>query len=183
MDILEKYNRLRPSLQHGDLMLFHGKGVMATIIQNCDKSYWNHIGVVIEINGAFFIVDSNASGVQADRLSWRIRKYKDGDFAIIKPTCSKALLNEHLSKLLRRSDIKWVKYDFWNGGKELLNRKFGWNLKVGKDSERDICSDYVSEYALALNMVNKKAFEKLRVAFPEDYERFLKFDGAIFIKE
>ena len=48
MDIIEKYKLLRPNISDGDLILFRGTGVIAKIIQWCDKSYWNHIGIVLE---------------------------------------------------------------------------------------------------------------------------------------
>lgn len=145
---------------------------MAKIIQNCDKAYWNHVGVVIKVNGALFIVDSNASGVQADRLSWRVGKYKGGDFKILSSTIEEPLVNFHLETLLLRSDAKWIKYDFWNGGKELANRKFGWNLKITQDEDRDICSDYVKQYAIDTKIVTLDIL-RLRTVFPQDYERYI----------
>jgi len=179
----EKYKKLRPFMEHGDLILFRGTGLMASLIQNCDKAYWNHIGVVVKVNGALFIVDSNASGVQADRLSWRIRKYKKGgDFGLIKVRASDHIKAFHMESLLQRSDAKWIKYDFMNGGKELFNRKFNTNLKISTDDGRDICSDYVSQYAIGVRAVLEEAFLKLRVAFPQDYDRFLNPEGAVIIK-
>lgn len=88
--ILEKYDLFRKEIVHGSLALFHGNGVMARIIQNCDKSYWNHIGIVLEINGALFIIDSNGNGVQADRLSFRVSKYKKGNISFIVPNIEKS---------------------------------------------------------------------------------------------
>jgi hypothetical protein len=180
--IIQKYERLRPSVKHGSLALFRGTGAMAHIIQNCDKSYWNHIGVVIEVNGALFIVDANANGVQADRLSWRVSKYEGGDIGFITPTISETTKNYYLSKLLQRSDKKWIKYDFWNGGKELANRKWNLNLKVNTSENRDICSDFVSNYAVDTGLVFKAEFDKLRVAFPQDYERYFNANNGILFK-
>jgi hypothetical protein len=37
--IQAQYNRIRSEIKHGDLMLFHGTGIVAGIIQNCDKRY------------------------------------------------------------------------------------------------------------------------------------------------
>lgn len=179
--ILQKYNRLRSSIKHGDLLLFHGTGIVAKIIQNCDKSYWNHVGVVVEINEALFIVDANASGVQADRLSWRINKYrKGGDFCIIQSFVANEIKNIHLTELLKRSDEKWIKYDFYNGAKELANRKFGLKLPINIDEDRDICSDYVSRYAIGAKFVNS-SFNELKIAFPEDYYRFMNNETTMVI--
>jgi len=172
-NIQEKYKRIRPDIKHGDLILFHGTGVIASIIQNCDRSYWNHVGVVLRINGALFIVDANADGVQADRLSKRINKYsRGGNFCIIQSLAEDRDRVVALRKLLKRSDESWIKYDFFNGFKELLNRKFKLNLPITVNDRRDICSDYVSRYAVDTKMVTKE-FEKVRIAFPADYLRYI----------
>jgi len=65
-----------------------------------------------------------------------------------------------------------VKYDFWNGFKELMNRKFGCSLKVDLDESHDICSDYVSTYQVELKMVTDDFF-KVRIAFPQDSFRYM----------
>lgn len=163
--ITDKYKRFRPLIKDGDLILFHGTRLLAKIIQECDNAYYNHIGVVTENHGGLFILDSQARGVESDRLSERIADYKNGDFCVIHS------INEvddaELNKLVSGQDMKAPLYDYGNGFKELLNRKFGWNLRITK-SERDICSDFVYEYALRNKFIY--AFEN-RVAFPEDYIR------------
>lgn len=172
-NITEKYKRVRQYIKDGDIILFHGKGIVASIIQNCDSSYFNHVGVVFEKLGALYIVDANENGVQADRLSFRINKYSPkGDFTILKPTATSEEIQIALTKILKRSDGKTIKYDFWNGFKELMNRKFGWKLKVDLDESHDICSDYVSTYEVELKMVTDE-FLKLRIAFPQDSMRYM----------
>lgn len=169
--IKEKYARLRPKMEDGDLILFHGTGLLARIIQWCDKSYYNHVGVVFRKLSAMYIVDSNESGVQADRLSMRIEKYKNGDFSLVKPLRPDKEIQYELYQLLKRSDDKWIRYDFYNGAKELANRAFGWNLKITLDENRDICSDFVSDYMIKLGMLNED-FKKVRIAFPQDIIRY-----------
>jgi hypothetical protein len=159
-------------IKDGDLILFHGTGIIAKTIQFCDKSYYNHIGIVFDKCGALYIVDANENGVQADRLSLRINKYRNGgNFTIVKPLCDNSDIQIALSNLLKRSDAKTIKYDFWNGIKELLNRKFNFNLKVKTTESHDICSDFVSSYQLELGMLNDD-FKKVRIAFPEDTIRY-----------
>jgi hypothetical protein len=119
--------------------------------------------------------------VQADRLSWRVSKYEDGDIAFIIPDISEVTKNYYMAQLLQRSDKKWIKYDFFNGGKELANRKWKLCLKVNTSEDRDICSDFVSNYAVNTGIVIKSEFDKLRVAFPQDYDRYLNKDNAFFI--
>jgi len=178
--ITEKYSRVRQYIKDGDIVLFHGRGLVASIIQNCDSSYFNHVGVVFEKLGALYIVDANENGVQADRLSFRIKKYSpNGDFTILKPTATNEEIQKSLTKILKRSDEKTIKYDFWNGFKELMNRRFDWNLKVDLDESHDICSDYVSTYQVELKMVSDE-FLKLRIAFPQDSIRYMT-DNVIII--
>lgn len=142
----------------------------------------NHIGVIIEKHGALFIVDSNADGVQADRLSKRIEKYKrGGDFTIIKPTVKREFVDLEMRRLLNRSDEKWIKYDFYNGIKELLNRRFGFKLKITLNDNRDICSDFVSRYACDLDLVNQK-FKDKTIVFPEDYIRYMNNENANVVR-
>lgn len=179
MDILEKYERIRPFIKHGDLILFHGTGIIARTIQYCDRSYWNHIGVVVEVDGALFIVDSNENGVQADRLSWRVAKYKNGDFALLRSNKNRDLVRYNMGRLLQRADAKWIRYDFINGAKEMLNRRFGWKLEIKPNEDRDICSDWVRRYAEDMEIVTEKFKEKVLV-FPEDYQRFLSPGATMY---
>lgn len=170
--IHDKYRKLRSLINDGDLILFHGTGLVARTIQASDSSYYNHIGVVFKKLGALYIVDANANGVQADRLSRRINKYrKGGDFTIVKPLRTSQEIETALTRLLTRSDEKTIKYDFANGIKELLNRKFGFSLVVKADESHDICSDFVSQYQIDLNIVVEE-FKHLRVSFPEDTLRY-----------
>lgn len=170
MDIVKKYNSLRPQITNGCLILFHGTGFVAKVIQKADNAYWNHVGVVVESNGSLFIVDANADGVQADRLSWRIGKYKKGgDFTIIKPLNYNVM---EMTALLKRSDDLWIRYDFKNGIKELFNRRFGMNLKIKLNDSHSICSHNVAQYAINIGIVTDE-FKSLRIAYPEDYIRYL----------
>lgn len=171
-NINDKYARLRRYISDGDIILFHGTSIISKLIQNCDKSYYNHIGVAIEKHGALFIQDANENGVHPARLSYRINKYApNGDFTILKPTATREEINTAMAVLLKRPDSKTIKYDFWNGFKELMNRKFGWKLRIDLDESHDICSDFVSTYQVALKMVNED-FLKLRIGFPQDSIRY-----------
>lgn len=177
--IEKKYQRLRKYLEDGDIILFHGKGFVAKVIQNCDKAYYNHVGIVFEKLGALYIVDANANGVQCDRLSFRISKYKGGDFTIVKPLLESNVIKGELHNLLKRSDEKWIRYDFINGVKELINRKFKTNLKINFDETHDICSDFVSQYQVNLGLLNDD-FKHVRISFPQDTIRY-KTDNVLII--
>lgn len=176
--ITDKYARIRPLLKDGDLVLFHGTRLLAKIIQHCDKAYYNHIGIVMEIHGGFFILDSQASGVVSDRLSKRISDYKNGDFCVIQSKSE--IIDSELDQVISGQDLIAPLYDYANGTRELLNRKFGWNLKLKPSKDRDICSDFVYEYALRNKFINP--FEN-RVAFPEDYIRHRNLIETVLIGE
>jgi hypothetical protein len=173
MNIQEKYTKLRPFITDGCIILFHGTGIIAKTIQYCDKAYYNHVGIAFEKCGALYIVDANGNGVQADRLSHRINKYrKGGDFTVLKPLATNQEIQTALARILQRSDPKTIKYDFTNGIKELFNRKFDLDLRIDNDDCHDICSDFVSTYQWELGMLNE-GFKEIRIAFPEDSVRYM----------
>lgn len=91
-----------------------------------------------------------------------------------------SLIRSELRSLLTRGDNKWIRYDFKNGIKELLNRKFGWKLKIKLDDSTSICSAYDAEYAMNLGMVTDE-FKKLKIAFPQDFLRYLDTNNAKII--
>jgi len=184
MKIEEKYYNIRPMIKDGDLVLFRGTKLLAKIIQHADRdkvtkkpAYFNHIGIVMAVHGSLFIVDSQSNGIEADRLSERISDYKNGDFCVIQSKNDTNTADE-MTKLFARQDMKDVLYDYGNGFKELLNRRFGWNLKIEPKEDKDICSDFVYEYALRMGMI--VPFEN-RVAFPMDYIRYRDKDKTRII--
>lgn len=189
MTIQEQYKNQRHLIKDGDVILFSGTGLVASIIRMCDrnsdktKAKHSHVGIVVESHGALFIVDSNAKGVQADRLSWRVNNYtKKASFTVLRPLASKVEVNLAMQKLLKRSDDKWIKYDFKNGIKELCNRRFGTKFKIYLNDEKDICSDYISMYVIILSMMKKIFMEKV-IVFPEDFKRDIDTDNAMVICE
>jgi len=172
--IREKYTRLRPQIKQGDLILFHGNSLLSKVIQESDQhAYFNHVGVVGEIAGALFIIDSNRDGVQPARLSDRVFSYTNGDFVVFKPNKTKKEITKALSKLLIKTDYIKPKYDFINGLKSLINRFFGVGLKTKPNPNRVICSMFVLPYALELDMVYPLN-DMNNLFYPEDYMRDLK---------
>ncbi len=188
--IQDKYKRIRPLIHDGDLLLFRGTKLLAQIIQHSDRepdgtpAYFNHIGIVIASHGSLFIVDSQSEGVVADRLSKRINDYHpNGDFCVIH-SINHSGTDKEVDDMLARQDMNDILYDYRNGFKELLNRRFGWNLKIKDNDAKDICSDFVHDYAVRKKMVIP--FE-CRVAFPMDYIRYrnvsettiIGYDGSV----
>lgn len=143
------YNQnVRPFVQSGDIMLFRGKHLLARTIQFFDSARYNHIGVVYESYGRFFIIDSNASGVAPDFLSERCMEYVE--VAILRP-CEKytSRINSAIESIIAMADEK-IKYDFLLLPRIAIARKLGIDIKPLGDEKRDICSEWVRRYARAL---------------------------------
>lgn len=169
--IKEKYARLRPQMKEGDLIVFRGRKLISKIIQESDSdAYYNHIGVIGDICGSLFIIDSNGNGVHPERLSERVLGYSD--FTIIRSEKSKPTIDKYLQILLKKQDDTEIKYDFVNGAKALFNRWFKLNFKTKKVYNRDICSMFVLPYALNLEMVYPLE-DMNNLFFPQDYIRQL----------
>jgi len=145
----EFYNEnVRPHVRSGDIMLFRGKHLLARTIQFFDNARYNHIGVVYESLGRFFVIDSNENGVRPDFLSERCMKYEE--VAVLRP-CQKysGNINQAIESIMSLADEK-INYDFWLLPRIALSRKFGIDfLRLGSDN-RDICSEWTRRYARAL---------------------------------
>lgn len=176
-NIQEKYKRLRSSIKQGDTILFHGTGIIAKIIQEGDNdAYFNHIGIVVEIAGVLYIIDSNAPGVHPERLSVRIAKYAagDGDFVIKRSQKTVKQITTALYNVQQTLEQQGtVSYDFINGAKSLSNRYFKTQFKIKPKANAMICSMFVYPYQLELDMIYPRSFEKT-LFFPQDSIRFEK---------
>jgi hypothetical protein len=164
----EHYNRIRNKITDGCLILIKKDQFISKAIRWFDNSEYSHIGVIFEKAGRLFIIDSNPNGVHPELLSERI-KICSG-FTIIKPLCDEEIINEALDDLFKRAEIG-IKYDFSNGFKEALNRKFKLKLHIIDRDEHDICSDWVKNIAIDQNMLIDK-FNDLKEPFPQDYIRY-----------
>lgn len=176
-NILDKYIRVRPDLKHGDTMLVHGEKFVSKIIQECDKgAYWTHFLIVVEVSGVFFCVDSNAPGVKPERLSVRIKSYNEEegtDFVIRRSYKSKEEIDTAFFNVMQRVETAGViKYDFINGIKSLLNRRFSFcNFKIKINDTHDICSMFGYPYERELQMI-KTVPMKRSLVFPSDFEKY-----------
>lgn len=176
-DIQEKYTRLRPKMKHGDTMLVHGEKAVSKIIQECDKgAYWTHFLIIMEVSGVLFCVDSNAPGVHPARLSERIKEYakKEGtDFVIRRSYKSEEEINVAFYNAMQRVErVGEIKYDFINGIKSLLNRRFSFcNFKIKVDDKHDICSMFGYRYEHELQMVKTMSMKR-SLFFPSDFETY-----------
>jgi adenine-specific DNA methylase len=171
--ISEKYKRVRGQIKDGDFILFSGTGVVASVIREADSdSFASHIGRVVKLKNRFLIVDSNARGNKPEWLSTRIESYyKNSDFIVIRSSVDEDIIQSNVVDFINESDEARTKYDFRNGIKELLNRAFGFKLKIKLRGKYNICSQSVRKSFEALNMGTLQ-FTLLSIAFPQDYIRF-----------
>lgn len=171
--ISEKYKRVRGQIKDGDFIVFSGTGIVASVIREADSdSFASHIGRVVKLKNRFLIVDSNARGNKPEWLSTRIEEYyKNSDFIIIRSNLDEDIIQSNVVDFINESDDARTKYDFTNGIKELLNRAFGFKLKIKLRGKYNICSQSVRKSFQALDMCTLQ-FTLLSIAFPQDYIRF-----------
>jgi len=145
------YNEnVRPKIQSGDIMLFRGNHLLARAIQFFDSARYNHIGVVYESLGRFFIIDSNEKGVRPDFLSERCMKYEE--VAILRPIGKyTANINSAIESIMALADEK-IKYDFLLLPRIAIARKLGIDIKRLGEENRDICSEWTRRYVQALGI-------------------------------
>lgn len=176
-DLFEQYLKIRPKLKHGDTMLVHGEKAISKIIQEFDNdAYWNHFLIIVERSGVLFCVDSNAPGVHPARLSERIKEYaeKEGaDFMIRRSYKSEEEIDTAFYNVMQKVEkVGKVKYDFVNGIKSMLNRRFSFfNFKIKISDKHVICSMFGYPYELELEMINTVPMIRSLV-FPSDFERY-----------
>jgi hypothetical protein len=169
--ILDKYDRIRPSLRGGELFLIEGIRPISDVIRSSDDCKYTHVLLVVKMYDTFYCVDSNATGVKPDRLSFRMASYMpDGNFTVKRSTKKQREIDIAVATHLKNTDYE-IKYDYWNGFKSLLNRKFKLNLSINPKKDRMICSEFVRPYAVALEMIyNVEIYNSL--FFPQDYIRY-----------
>jgi hypothetical protein len=176
--IKEKYLRLRESINDGDIILFSGNTIVSKIIRNCDRNAtWSHCEIITKTKEERLLVQgANLNGVHPEYLSLRLKYHND--FIVLRPLASRESINEALKIAFSKVDSD-IKYDYFNGFKELVNRKYGTNLEIIK-SNKSICSFFAAPYAIKLNMVLDE-FDTLRLPFPQDYIRYINKQFAIII--
>lgn len=163
----EFYNEnVRPNVRSGDIMLFRGKHLLARTIQFFDNARYNHIGVVYESLGRFFIIDSNENGVRPDFLSERCMKYDE--VAVLRPNEKyKCNINSAIESIMALADQR-IKYDFLLLPRIAIARKLGIDIKQLGEENRDICSEWARRYARALGVT---CYDNNSWITPEDFIR------------
>lgn len=182
--IHEKYERLRSLINDGDIILFTGNTIVSKIIRNFDNnSDWSHVEIITKTKEDRLLVQgANLEGVHPEYLSHRLKFHTD--FLILRPIKTREEIDTALCEVFSKVDMG-LKYDYDNGFKELLNRKFKmwgipWTLKIKLDYNEFICSTFAAPYAIRLGLVSND-FINLGYQFPQDFIRYMISDSVDII--
>lgn len=174
---LLKYYEVREQIIEGAWAFISKPQFVSKVIRNCDGSEFSHVAKIVskEVNGKvrWCVLDSNAPGVDLGLLSTLIMKCDS--FQIMIPLVDPKRIQVSLEKMFERAD-NGIAYDFWNGFKELVNRKFklrekGLALKIKLNDKKQICSRFVSADLIALEAVTFE-YAILIEPFPQDGLRY-----------
>ncbi len=188
MTIQERYERIRHEIGDGCIGLMSKKAFVSNLIRRHDRNFdgskaeWSHVFSVYakEYNGRIrlFVLDSNATGVKPAFLSDRIKACDN--FMFLKPSCSNEIIQAALFDSFDRAS-KGIKYDYFNGFKELANRRYGFKFKIKPRDEHDICSDWCRPQSITQDMMLLE-FALLPEPFPQDYDRYCNLNTVTQIR-
>jgi hypothetical protein len=178
MDIQEKYKREREFIKNGDIVLFHGESIVSKIISKSDNNaYFTHVEIIFICNERIYVQGSGLFGNAPQLLSHRLSGHTD--YEIIRPLKTDEIPNA-LIKAFTKIESH-IKYDYKNGIREMLNRKYKLKLKIVK-TENKVCSEFTSPYAVMLDMVTQD-FISLEVPLPQDFIRYINTKNAIRLSD
>lgn len=182
--IKEKYKRLRSFIKNGDIILFRGNSIVSKIIMDFDNhANWSHTEIVFISNERIYVQGSNLNGNHPELLSYRLNLHTD--FMIIRSLKDQKEITNALIKTFEKIENN-IKYDFYNGIKELINRKlnlrkYNKELKITK-SDSKICSFFAAPYAILLDMVTEE-FKLLEMPFPQDFIRYVNLKWCAILDD
>ncbi len=143
MTIQEKYRRLRPMINNGDIILVRGYSLLAKAIQwgdskDGENAYWNHALVVFKVGDRLLAIQSMAHGVEPDFLSTELMANED--FMILRPLFPQDLIDDCVNASFSKAE-SGIPYNVWMLPKVLFYRKSGWDIKrLGENPAKNICS-------------------------------------------
>jgi hypothetical protein len=167
---IEKYNKYRNQIRHGDIILFRGNSLLSKTIQYFDNAYYNHTEVALEVNSRLLCIGSNRSGVKPDFLSNKIAEYVD--FCVLRLLVPDLHIALGLYKSIERGEIRTF-YDFLLLPRIALVKKTGINISSLGSKDRDICSEFSRYYA---NAAGVDCYNNIELITPQDFVRFANTD-------
>lgn len=168
-ELEKKYQVYRRVAKDGDIILFRGTNITAKGIRYFDDAYYTHTAVTYWNRQRLEVLDANAGGVQKHPMSKRIKKYKNGDFCVIRPKVSPGLIETGINHLNNR----WyglVRYHFFMLLRIAIIKKLKIDLTgISKRKDRTICSFLSRDYA---NILGMKAYQNVNLITPQDFMRY-----------
>lgn len=177
-DIEAKYNNIRPSIKHGDIILVRGRSPLTRIIEWADNAYYSHALVVFKMGERLLAIQSMADGVGPMFLSTEVMK--NVDFCIIRPKVQwpqwsiEYTVNECVNSVFSRAEAG-IPYDYAELVKILLHEKLGLKIKnIQGNPRQNICSVFAGNTYGSLYPITcyVKAFNKKGYLTPQDLIRF-----------
>lgn len=182
-----EYEKARPTLKTGDILLFSGRGLISEMIKKFTRCKWSHVGLVIrsqELDTVLVFesttlstvkdIDSGAlrEGVQVVPLSERLRSY-DGEVAY--RSLAKPIGHEHLKKLMQfRREMAGRAYE--KSRLELLRSAVDVGCENREDLSTVFCSELVAEAYQRLGLLDES--KPSNEFTPADFSQDLPLIGA-----
>lgn len=172
---MNKYNDIRLNIQTGDIVLWHGEGMMSNIINKTDKSYYNHIGIAVWIEDRLATLDMWNGGLVLVPMSLRAKSYTD--ICIIRPQFNLHTIEESVSKMLDMWETHF-EYDYWTLLRIWVKKKTKIDLTFLGREDKFICSEFVQRYVYDLDIsvcglgIPPTPHDFLRVLSQDPYQDF-----------
>ena len=135
--VTDKYSRLRPIINNGDIILVRGKSLLARALQWGDHAYFNHALVVFKVGDRLLCIQSMAQGVIPAFLSTEL--LANIDFTILRPQFSQERIDECVNEAFTKSE-NGIPYNTFQLLNILIQRKLGFDVKQLGNSKDNICS-------------------------------------------
>lgn len=168
--IPEKYVNLRNDFMTGDIVLYRGTSTLAKSIQYFDKAYYNHIGIVWDIDDIdkVLTLDMWSKGLTCVPLSRRMDGYHD--FCILRPKVRPEAIKHAISSVLNDWDGRNIKYDNMLLLRVAIVKKTGIDITGLGSTDKFICSEFVKYYT---DLLGLDTYADRKLITPEDFRRYI----------
>lgn len=193
-----EYDKLRKTLQNGDILICSGTGFFSLMIQKATNSIWSHVAFVLRLDSIdrLMLLESvEPIGVRTVRLSKYLNDYGNdgkpypGGMAIIRNKEFKNAVNPKKLATLARYAVDQFGYPYDNDeiakiAVRILGAKVEFTKTQKKKIKRDrefICSEYV---ALCYETIGLKVkWNSLGFVAPSDFAADPSFDLVAVLKK
>jgi hypothetical protein len=162
------YINIRDQIKDGDMLLYHGKSLLAKSIQYFDDAHFNHIGIAKWVGKRLFTIEMWNKGIDFIPLSRRMNTYID--FSVIRPNdVNPKLIQDGLDATLGLFESD-EQYDYLMLLRIAILKKTGVNLVNLKEKNTFICSELAQYFC---NQIGVTCYEKISPITPQDFIRHI----------